>query len=197
MRIISGEFKGRPIHAPHGMNTRPTTDRVRESLFNMLEHGVRRLEGARVLDLFAGSGALGLEALSRGAGYCLFVDEAAMARAAIRRNVEALGLTGRTRIFRRDATKLGQRPANAGGPFDVIFCDPPYGRGLGVRALETAARGGWAASGAFAVLEESAKTEVPVPEGWREASRRVYGDTVVAVFEMADRDKARPAYKGC
>lgn len=183
MRIIAGQFGGRPIHAPKGMDTRPTTDRVRESLFNLLEHGVRPLEGARVLDLFAGSGALGLEALSRGGTYCLFVDEAAPARAAIRRNVEDLNLTGRTRIFRRDATRLGEMPANAGGPFDVIFCDPPYGRGFGVRALESAVRGGWAAPGAVAVLEESTRANVPAPEGYREIRRRVYGDTVVAVFE--------------
>ncbi len=183
MRIIAGTFKGRAIHAPRGMDTRPTTDRVRESLFNLLEHGVRPLEGARVLDLFAGSGALGLEALSRGAAYCLFVDEAAPARAAIRRNVEDLGLAGRTRIFRRDATRLGDLPANAGGPFDVIFCDPPYGQGLGIRALDAAARSGWAAPDAVAVLEESKKAELPAPDGWRELQRRVYGDTAVVVFE--------------
>ncbi|MFP3944060.1 MAG: 16S rRNA (guanine(966)-N(2))-methyltransferase RsmD [Alphaproteobacteria bacterium] len=184
MRIVAGEFRGRSIHAPKGMDTRPTTDRVREALFNLLAHGIRPLEGARVLDLFSGSGALGLEALSRGASYCLFVDEAAAARAAIRRNVEELGLTGRTRIFRRDATKLGDLPANAGGPFDVIFCDPPYGRGLGIRALESAARGGWASPNAVAVLEESAKADIPVPEGWRQIERRVYGDTAVTVFEI-------------
>lgn len=182
MRIIAGKFKGRAIHAPRGMDTRPTADRVRESLFNLLEHGVRPLEGARVLDLFAGSGALGLEALSRGAAYGLFVDEAAPARAALRRNIEELSLTGRTRIFRRDASRLGQLPANAGGPFEVIFCDPPYGRGLGVRALESAVHGGWAALDAIAVLEESAKAELPAPDGWREIKRRVYGGTAVVVF---------------
>jgi 16S rRNA (guanine966-N2)-methyltransferase len=182
MRIISGEFRGRKIHAPRGMDTRPTTDRVRESIFNLVEHGVRSIEGARVLDLFAGSGAMGLEALSRGAGFCLFVDEAVAARGAIRRNVEEFGLTGRTRIFRRDAARLGGLPANAGGPFDVIFCDPPYGRSLGVRALESALRGGWAAPGAAAVLEENVKSDIPVPDGWREVSRRVYGETAVVVF---------------
>ena len=183
MRIISGDFRGRTIHAPKGMATRPTTDRVRESLFNMLEHGVRPLTGARVLDLFAGSGALGLEALSRGASHCLFVDDAVAARGAIRRNVEEFGLTGRTRIFRRDAAKLGDLPANTGAPFDVIFCDPPYGKGLGVRALESAARGGWVAAGAIAMLEESAQADIPKPEGWRKVDRRVYGDTAVVVFE--------------
>lgn len=186
MRIIAGEFRGRIIHAPKGMDTRPTTDRVRESLFNLLEHGVRPLQGARVLDLFAGTGALGLEALSRGGAFCLFVDEAVAARGAIRRNVESLSLTGRTRIWRRDAANPGRKPPNAGAPYDVIFCDPPYGKGLGQRALEGAARGGWAAPGAIAVLEESAKADVPVPEGWRELDRRVYGDTAVVVYEHTE-----------
>lgn len=110
MRVVAGRFRGRPLQAPDDMKIRPTSDRVRESLFNILAHGIENfsLDGARVIDLFAGTGALGIEAVSRGAAYCLFVEEAPDARALIRTNVEALGLTGETRIFRRDATDLGQ-----------------------------------------------------------------------------------------
>ena len=125
MRIVAGKFRGASIEAPKGLATRPTSDRVRQALFNVLEHGPPRFdfEGARVLDLFAGSGALGLEALSRGARCAMFIEESPTARAAIRRNVEALGLTGVTKIRRRDATKLGE--AGTLQPFQLIFCDPP------------------------------------------------------------------------
>src|SRR5215510_16048942 len=123
MRIIAGKFRGASIEAPKGLATRPTSDRVRQALFNVLEHGAPQFDfaGARVLDLFAGSGALGLEAMSRGARFCLFVEESADARAAIRRNVEAIRLTGVTKIWRRDATKLGA--AGTLAPFDLVFLD--------------------------------------------------------------------------
>ena len=139
MRIVAGKFRAKRIEAPKGLTTRPTSDRVRQALFNVLEHGAPQFDfaGARVLDLFAGSGALGLEAMSRGARFCLFVEESADARASIRRNVEALSLTGVTKIWRRDATKLGE--AGTLAPFDLIFLDPPYGKGLGLRALQSAA----------------------------------------------------------
>lgn len=181
MRIIAGRFKGKTIDAPKGLRTRPTTDRVRESLFNVIEHGAPRLnfEGLRVLDLFAGSGALGLEALSRGARYCLFIEEDAPARAAIRRNVETLGLTGATKIWRRDATKLG--PAGNVAPFGLVFCDPPYGKGLGARALAAAADGGWLLPDAIAVLEERASTALEWPAPFTELDRRRYGDTEIAI----------------
>jgi 16S rRNA (guanine966-N2)-methyltransferase len=130
-----------------------------------------------VLDLFAGTGALGLEALSRGARSCLFVDDHAESRALIRRNVETLALTGVTRIFRRDATRLG--PAERMGPFDLVFADPPYGKGLAERALASAREGGWLASGAVVVVEESADAELSAPEGFAEIDRRRYGDTLV------------------
>ncbi|CAN5146110.1 16S rRNA (guanine(966)-N(2))-methyltransferase RsmD [soil metagenome] len=155
MRIVGGEFRGRPLAAPAGRDTRPTTDRLRQTVFDILAHGHGDpVKGARVLDLFAGTGALGLEALSRGATYALFVEEAVAARAAIRSNVEALGLTGRTRIFRRDATMLG--PAGTVAPFDLVFADPPYGRGLGEMALAAALAGGWLKPGALVVLEDEA-----------------------------------------
>ena len=141
MRIVAGKFN-QAHRGAEGLTTRPTSDRVRQALFNVLEHGAPQFDfaGARVLDLFAGSGALGLEAMSRGARFCLFVEESADARASIRRNVEALSLTGVTKIWRRDATKLGE--AGTMQPFDLIFLDPPYGRGLGLRTLQSAAAGG-------------------------------------------------------
>jgi 16S rRNA (guanine966-N2)-methyltransferase len=177
MRIVGGRFRGRALAAPKHEGLRPTADRVRESLFNILEHGVEglALEGARVVDLFAGTGALGFEALSRGAAFCLFVEESPEARALIRDTIEALQLTGSTRIFRRDATDLG--PAGTMAPFTLAFLDPPYGRGLGARALASLAQGGWLEPGALAVLEERADAEIALPQGFEEIDRRTWGDT--------------------
>ena len=183
MRIVAGKFKGASLEAPKGLSTRPTSDRVRQALFNVLEHGPARFEfeGARVLDLFAGTGALALEALSRGARYAVLIEEDAAARAAIRRNVEALSLTGVTKIWRRDATRLGE--AGTLQPFDLVFCDPPYGKGLGERALAAAAAGGWVAKRAIAVLEERADSEIAWPAPFEEIDRRRYGDTVIALAQ--------------
>jgi 16S rRNA (guanine966-N2)-methyltransferase len=185
MRIVAGKFRGATIDAPKGLGTRPTSDRVREALFNVLEHGKPEIdfEGARVLDLFAGSGALGLEALSRGARYCLFIEDDAGARAAIRRNVEALGLTGITKIWRRDATRLG--PAGTVSPFDLVFCDPPYGKGFGERALTAAVEGGWLKAGAVAVLEERAGLAPAWPAPFAEIDRRRYGDTEIGIARLS------------
>lgn len=187
MRVVAGKFRGFSLVAPKGVVTRPTSDRVRQALFNVLEHGAPAFdfEGARVLDLFAGSGALGIEALSRGARFALFIEDEAGARGAIRRNVEALGLTGASKIWRRDATRLGA--AGTMAAFDLVFCDPPYGQGLGERALAAAAEGGWLAPSAIAVLEERADVEIAWPEGLSEIDRRRYGDTqiVIARFEAA------------
>lgn len=181
MRIVAGRFKGRTLDAPKGLGTRPTADRVREAVFNVLEHGTTAMsfEGARVLDLFAGSGALGLEALSRGARYALFIEDDAGARAAIRRNIEALGLTGATKIWRRDAAGLG--PAGNMTAFNLVFCDPPYSRGLGTKALARASAGGWLAPGATAVLEEAAETEIDWPSSFTVLDNRRYGDTQVTI----------------
>ncbi|MEZ5827288.1 MAG: 16S rRNA (guanine(966)-N(2))-methyltransferase RsmD [Hyphomicrobiales bacterium] len=181
MRIVAGKFKGAGIEAPKGLATRPTSDKVRQALFNVLEHGAPAIdfEDLRVLDLFAGSGALGLEALSRGARFCLFIEEDAGARAAIRRNVEVLGLTGATKIWRRDATRLG--PAGNVAPFDLVFCDPPYGKGLGERALAAATDGGWVTAEAIAVLEERAGIAPVWPPVFQEIDRRRYGDTEIAI----------------
>ena len=155
MRIVSGQYKGKSIAAPEGSATRPTSDRAREAVFNILEHApwVPSLRGARALDLFAGSGALGLEALSRGAAFCLFVETDEAARGAIRDNVEALHLFGCTRIHRRDATDLGPRPASAGPAFDLVFLDPPYAKGLGEKALAGLDAEAWLKPGAVLVFE--------------------------------------------
>jgi 16S rRNA (guanine966-N2)-methyltransferase len=176
MRIVAGRFGGRPIKGPSSQAIRPTADRLRESLFSILEHGYGApADGARVIDVFAGTGALGLEAMSRGAGFALFVDDGAEARALLRANIETLGLGGLTRIFRRDATKLGQAPA--GEPFTLAFLDPPYGRGLGERALAALRDGGWLAADALCVWEETATAPLTAPEGFSECDRRAYGDT--------------------
>jgi len=192
MRIVAGKFRGASIEAPKGLATRPTSDRVRQALFNVLEHGPARFdfEGARVLDLFAGSGALGLEALSRGARYAVFIEESPAARAAIKRNVEALGLTGVTKIRRRDATKLGE--AGTLQPFQLIFCDPPYGKRLAERALEEAIDGGWTEQGAIAVLEESIDVAVSWPPSFREIDRRRYGDTQIAIARVGNESDFCP-----
>jgi 16S rRNA (guanine966-N2)-methyltransferase len=193
MRIVAGKYRSARIEAPKGLATRPTSDRVRQALFNVLEHGSPHVDlaGARVLDLFAGSGALGLEALSRGARFCLFVEESAEARAAIRRNVEALHLTGVTKIWRRDATKLGE--AGTMQPFDLVFLDPPYGKDLGTRALQSAASGGWIREGAVAVLEERADADIELPKAFEEIDARVYGDTKIIVMLAFPARTATPA----
>jgi 16S rRNA (guanine966-N2)-methyltransferase len=179
MRVVAGRFRGRALQAPDDMTIRPTSDRVRESVFNILAHGIAdfRLGGARVIDLFAGTGALGIEAVSRGASYCLFVEEAPEARALIRKNVEALGLTGETRIFRRDATDLG--PAGNMEPYNLAFLDPPYGKGLGEKALAGLAAGGWLTPGAIAVIEEKAGAPISIPPEFSALDSRTWGDTEV------------------
>ena len=176
MRIVGGQHRGRTLAAPRSREIRPTSDRLRESLFNILAHGYDDLvTGARVLDVFAGTGALGLEAMSRGAAFALFVDDGAEARALIRQNVEALGLGGTTKIFRRDATKLGA--AHPVPPFSLVFADPPYGRGLAEKALVATRAGGWLAPGALIVVEEAADAGFRAPEGFEEIERRAYDDT--------------------
>lgn len=181
MRIVAGVHKGRAITAPKGLGTRPTTDRVRESVFNKLAHAAWApdMDGLRVIDLFAGSGALGLEAISRGASFCLFVETEAAARGAIRDNVEALQLFGCTKLHRRDATDLGRKPEKVGAPFDLAFLDPPYGKGLGELALARLAEGGWLKPGALAVWEEAARSAVALPEGFEAIDALEAGETIV------------------
>ncbi len=181
MRIVGGEFRGRPLVSPASLDIRPTADRLRQTLFDILAHAYDdAVAAARVLDLFAGTGALGLEALSRGASHALFVEDGVEARGLIRQNVEALGLTGRTRIFRRDATALG--PTGTVPPFDVVFADPPYGRGLGEAALASALAGGWLVPGALCILEERAPAVIsPVP-GLELLETRTVGDSQIVFF---------------
>ena len=176
MRVVGGRLRSRPIAAPKSPAIRPTADRLREAVFNILAHAYGDpISGARVLDLFAGTGALGIEAISRGAAYCLFVDDGVEARALLRDNVESLGLGGVTRIFRRDATNLG--PAHPVEPFSLVFLDPPYGKELAEKALVCARAGGWLIPGALAVVEEAAGANVLAPSGFSELERRKYDDT--------------------
>jgi 16S rRNA (guanine966-N2)-methyltransferase len=182
MRIVGGRLKGRVLGAPSSRAVRPTSERLRESIFDILEHRYPgHLDNARVVDLFAGSGALGIEALSRGARFALFVDNGAEARALLRANVEAMGLGGVTRIWRADATKLGSVPA--GGPFALAFLDPPYGLGLARPALAALVEGGWLGPNALCVVEEAAKAEIVTPDGLELVDERTYGDTRIAIFE--------------
>ena len=181
MRIVGGMLRGRPIRTPPGADTRPTSDRAREAIFNILAHApwAPALEDARILDLFAGSGAMGLEALSRGAASCLFVEQAEPALAAIRANLEALAASGRARLLRQDATRLSRRPEQE-APFDLAFLDPPYGKGLGEAALLALGAGGWLAEGAIAVLERAAdEPRLDLP-GFELLDQRRYGAAQVA-----------------
>ena len=181
MRIVGGRFKGRTLAAPSSRAIRPTSERLRESIFDILEHRFPgHIEGARVVDLFAGSGALAIEALSRGARFALFVDNGAEARAVLRANVEAFALGGVTRIWRADATKLGAAPA--GGPFALAFLDPPYGASLAGPALASLVGGGWLEQDALVVVEEAAKAEIAAPAGLASVDERTYGDTRIAIF---------------
>ena len=180
MRIVGGKFKGKSLASPLTDAIRPTSDRLRESLFNILAHRPQSiLEGARVLDLFAGTGALALEALSRGAAFACLVDEGAEARGLIRSNIEACGVGGVTRVLRRDATKLGQvSPFEA---FDLVFLDPPYGKGLGELALTSSIAGAWLASGATIIWEERASVIVAPPPGLTVMDRRDVGEAQMLI----------------
>ncbi len=181
MRIVGGTFRGRTLAGPKAPAIRPTSDRLRETIFNILAHAYGDpVRGARVLDLFAGTGALGLEALSRGAAFVLFVDDGAPARALIRQNIETLGVAGMTRIFRRDATRLGAAHPHA--PFSLAFLDPPYGRGLAETALASARQGGWLTQDALIVVEE-ARGAFVTPEGFTEIERRGYDDTEIVILK--------------
>ena len=174
MRIVSGSLRGRPIRTPAGQDTRPTSDRARQAVFNILEHAswAPGLEGLRVIDLFAGSGAMGLEALSRGARTCLFVETSEPALACIRGNLEAMVAQGR--VMRQDATRMPPRPPGE-APFDLALLDPPYGKGLGEAALASLVSGGWMAADAIAVLERGAGEATAAGPGWTLLDQRRYG----------------------
>jgi 16S rRNA (guanine966-N2)-methyltransferase len=186
MRITAGKFKARTLAAPRNASVRPTSDKVRQAIFNILDHKdfgfPFMLEGARVVDLFAGTGAMGLEAVSRGARYCLFVDDAAASRALIRENVEAFGLTGATKIWRRDASALG--PLDTLSPFDLAFLDPPYRKNLLTPALVGLRDGGWLNSPALIVAEMAQGEDIPSTDGYEMLDDRVYGDTRAVIFRL-------------
>lgn len=187
MRIVSGRFKGTALTSvgkgDAGAHLRPTTDRVRESIFNLLVNGGYGdpITGARVLDLFAGTGALGLEALSRGAAFAQFVDDGTKAQRLIRDNISLLRVQSETKLYRRDARKLGPVEGTA---FDLVFLDPPYGKAMGQKALSAALDGGWIAPEALIVWEENAPQ--PTPDGFEQYDMRKYGDTCVHILGLAE-----------
>ena len=187
MRVVAGKLRGRTLQGPKSDAIRPTADRLRESIFNILVHAYGDpVTGARVLDLFAGTGAMGIEALSRGARFALFVEDTAEGRALLRANVEALALGAVTRIFRRDATKLGA--AHPVEPFSLVFCDPPYGKGLAEKALASARDGGWLVPGALVVVEEAVRSKFTPPERFEELERRAYDDTEFVILRFVIPD---------
>ncbi len=186
MRIVGGQFRGRALSAPEGRGTRPTSDRAREALFNILAHAAWApdLNEARIIDLFAGSGALGFEAISRGGAFCLFVETDDDARGAIRENAEELGLFGRTRVHRRSATDLGVRPGSAGEAFDIAFLDPPYGQGLGEQTLQKLIEGNWLAPDALIVFERgSDEPDIETP-GYERLDDRTWGAARVLFLKV-------------
>ena len=186
MRVTSGRLKGRNLAAPPDLSVRPTSDRVRQAIFNILEHNdfgsEIALEGARVIDLFAGTGALAIEALSRGARYAFLIDDSPSSRALLWRNVEALGLTGATKIWRRDACALG--PC-AGDTFDLAFLDPPYRKNLVAPALSSLRDGGWLKPGAIVVVETAEDEHIPSTDGYETLDTRIYGDTRVTFLRRS------------
>jgi 16S rRNA (guanine966-N2)-methyltransferase len=184
MRIVAGKFRGKQLNSPEDDSIRPTADRVRESVFNILASRLGpNFDGLRVLDLFAGTGALGLEALSRGASNVVFVDTGAEARGLIRDHIEAFGAGGVAKLLRRDATALG--PAGTMGPVDLVFLDPPYGKGLGEQALLALRDGGWLKPETLLVLEEGRDVALTLPEGFALDDRREYGAAAVHFISMA------------
>ena len=186
MRIVGGNFRGRNMVTPEGQTTRPTSDRAREAIFNILNHAewAPNLSGARVLDVFAGSGALGFEALSRGAAFCLFVETDDAARGAIRDNIETFGLFGVTRVHRRDATQLGLRPGSAGEAFDLVFLDPPYHKGLGERTLDCLIEGNWLAENATIVFERGVDEGDFATGVWEIVNTKIYGAAQVLFLKQ-------------
>ena len=188
MRIVAGSLKGRAILAPEGQNTRPTSDRARQAIFNVLEHAAwgESLHGARVMDIYAGSGALGFEALSRGAAFALFVEIDDGARGVIRENMDAYGLFGRGRVHRRSAIDLGERPGSVGEAFDLAFLDPPYAKGLGEQTLERLREGQWLKPGAIVVFERgSDEPDIDTP-GYERLDARDYGAARVLFLRVLE-----------
>jgi len=186
MRIVAGRLRGKKIHAPIDQSIRPTSDRVREALFNILSSRLEDgFEGKKVLDLFAGTGALGLEALSRGVQMVAFVDNGAQARGLIRSNIEKFGLGGQSKLLKRDATNLGT--AQKFEPFDLVFLDPPYGLEMGEKALKSSMAGNWFAEGAIIVFEEKKGVEVIIPDGFVLLDKRDYGTSTIRFLRVLSK----------
>jgi len=193
MRIVGGRLKRRPLAAPEGLDVRPTSDRARESLFNILAHHPERpLIDARVLDAFAGSGALGLEALSRGAAHCTFLETLPAALAAIRANIGRLGLSGQTTVLRADALRPGPAPAGATLPAALVFLDPPYRSGLARPALEALRSEGWLADGALVSVEVGATEDFAPPPGFEVLDERRYGAAKLFLVRAPGRAGPQP-----
>jgi 16S rRNA (guanine966-N2)-methyltransferase len=185
MRIVGGKYRGRILKSPLSNAIRPTSDRLRESIFNILVHAYGDpITDARVLDLFAGTGALGLEAMSRGAKYALFVDKTTEACLLLRENIEMLSLMGVTKFLQRNAEKLGA--IGTMEPFSLVFCDPPYGKGLAEKSLTSARGKDWLAPSALVVIEESLRAGFKTPEGFEELERRAYDDTEIIFARLSD-----------
>ncbi|MEM6710758.1 MAG: 16S rRNA (guanine(966)-N(2))-methyltransferase RsmD [Pseudomonadota bacterium] len=186
MRIVGGKFKGKALKTPKSDQVRPTSDRVRETIYNILAHNNdlfandASVDGSNVIDLFAGTGALGLEALSRGAAFALFVDSSLEGRSLIRENIMVCGVAARARLFKRDATKLGARGKM--GPFSLAFLDPPYGKGLGEKALAALVDGAWLEEGALIVWEEAGRADTEAPHGFSALDTRQIGETQITFF---------------
>jgi len=189
MRIIAGKFRGKQLLSPEDASVRPTADRVRESIFDIVSSRLgASLDGLRVLDLFAGTGAMGLEALSRGATSVVFVDTGAVSRGLIRDHIEAFGAGGVTKLLRRDATALGD--AGTMGPVDLVFLDPPYAKGLGEQALVALRDGGWLKPDTLLILEESSDVTLTLPDGFELDGRREYGAAAVYILTASGRTSA-------
>jgi 16S rRNA (guanine966-N2)-methyltransferase len=184
MRVTAGKFRGRTLAAPADARVRPTSDKVRQAIFNILAHNDFgtgfTLHGVRVIDLFAGTGAMGIEALSRGASYCLFVDNDAESRALIRENVEALELTGVSKVWRRDVAHLGERRRDL--PFGFAILDPPYRKNLVLPSLEGLRRGNWLSPNTVVVCETAEEEAIAAPARFTKWRERVYGDTRVTIL---------------
>ena len=187
MRIVAGQLRGRRLAAlgkgDLPAHLRPTSDRVRESLFSLLTH-LDVIKDAQVLDLFAGTGALGLEAVSRGAAHATFVENGRKSLALVSENVKLTGTQKQTTVLRRDATRLGANPSAA---FDLVFLDPPYGKAMGERAIKAAVDGGWLAPAARIIWEEGGM--VAPPAGFSQLDARKYGDTFITILRWDDSDK--------
>ena len=183
MRIIAGGWRGRKLIAPAGDTTRPTGDRTRETLFNMLASRLGDFDGLTVADLFAGSGALGLEALSRGAASCLFVEQEAAAAETIRRNITALDARARTAVQQTSVMALGPMKA----PYDLLLLDPPYGTGAGGVALDRMLRLGWIGPATWIALETRRDEDVAV-KGLVKDAERIVGKAKLTLLRLAENE---------